>query len=57
MDLKQVSRVDEVWATDITSIPLQKGFLYLVAIVDHFSRDVHSWKLSQPLASANAVQP
>ena len=32
--------------TDITYIPLQKGFLYLVAIVDLFSRNVLSWKLS-----------
>ncbi|WP_233132811.1 IS3 family transposase [Synechococcus sp. MW101C3] len=46
VDLKQVTRVDQVWATDITYIPLQKGFLYLVAIVDLFSRDVRSWKLS-----------
>ncbi len=46
VDLKQVTRVDQVWATDITYIPLQKGFLYLVAIVDLFSGDVRSWKLS-----------
>jgi putative transposase len=32
--------VDQVWATDITYIPLHKGFLYLVAIVDLFSRHV-----------------
>jgi putative transposase len=37
------------WATDITYIPLQKGFLYLVAIVDLFSRNVLSWKLSNSL--------
>ena len=36
VDLKEVSAVDQVWATDITYIPLQKGFLYLVAIVDLF---------------------
>jgi putative transposase len=41
--------VDQVWATDITYIPLQKGFLYLVAIVDLFSRHVLSWKLSNSL--------
>jgi putative transposase len=41
--------VDQVWATDITYIPLQKGFLYLVAIVDLFSRNVLSWKLSNSL--------
>ena len=49
VDLKQVTRVDQVWATDITYIPLQKGFLYLVAIMDLFSRTVLSWKLSTSL--------
>jgi putative transposase len=44
-----VTAVDQVWATDITYIPLQKGFLYLVAIVDLFSRNVLSWKLSNSL--------
>jgi putative transposase len=46
VDLKLVTAVDQVWATDITYIPLHKGFLYLVAIVDLFSRNVLSWKLS-----------
>jgi putative transposase len=32
--------VDQVWATDITYIPMRKGFLYLVAIVDLFSRNI-----------------
>jgi transposase InsO family protein len=41
--------VDQVRATDITYIPLQKGFLYLVAIVNLFSRNVLSWKLSNSL--------
>jgi putative transposase len=49
VDLKQVRAVDQAWATDITYIPLQKGFLYLVAIVDLFSRNVLSWKLSNSL--------
>ena len=49
LDLKQITRVDQVWATDITYIPLQKGFLYLVAIVDLLSRNVLSWKLSNSL--------
>jgi transposase InsO family protein len=44
-----VTAVDQVWATDITYIPMQKGFLYLVAIVDLFSRNVLSWKLSNSL--------
>ena len=34
------SVVDQVWATDITYIPLEKGFLYLVDIVDLFTRNV-----------------
>jgi putative transposase len=40
---------DEVWATDMTYIPLRNGFLYLVAVVDLFSRHVLSWKLSNSL--------
>jgi putative transposase len=49
VDLNLVTAADQVWATDITYIPLQKGFLYLVAIVDLFSRNVLSWKLSNSL--------
>ena len=49
MDLKQVRAADQIWATDITTIPLQKGFLYLVAIMDLFSRNVLSWKLTGSL--------
>lgn len=37
-----VTAGDQVWATDITSISLEKGFPYLVTIVDHFSRNVVS---------------
>ena len=49
VDLKEIRAVDQVWATDITYIPLQKGFLYLVAIMDLHSRHVLSWKLSNSL--------
>ena len=48
-DVRAVTTPGQVWATDITYIPLQKGFLYLVAIVDLFSRHVLSWKLSNSL--------
>jgi len=41
-----VTAVDQVWTTDIKYIPLQKCFLYLVTLVDLFSRNVLSWKLS-----------
>jgi putative transposase len=49
VDLSMVTTVDQVWATDITYIPLQKGFLYLVAVVDLFSRNVLGWRLSNSL--------
>jgi putative transposase len=49
VDLRLVTAVDQVWATDITYIPLRKGFFYLVAIVDLFSRNVLSWRLSNSL--------
>jgi len=49
VDLKQVTTVDQIWSTDNTYFPLKKGFLYLVAIVDLFSRNVLSWKLSSSL--------
>ena len=42
----EVNRVDQVWAADITYIPMAKGFLYLVAIMDWHSRHVLAWKLS-----------
>jgi len=49
VDLNTVTAVDQVWATDITYIPLRKGFLYLVAIMDLYSRNVLAWKLSNSL--------
>jgi len=42
----QIERVNHVWSTDITSIRLQHGFIYLVAVIDWFSRYVLSWALS-----------
>ena len=41
-----IDRPNQVWATDITYIPMRRGFLYLVAIVDWASRAVLSWRLS-----------
>jgi putative transposase len=49
VDLRRITAVDQVWATDITYIPLQKGFLYMVAITDLHSRHVLSRKLSNSL--------
>src|SRR5438270_1624978 len=44
-----VSRRNQVWSTDITYIPMRSGFLYLVAILDWFSRFVLSWNLSNTM--------
>lgn len=38
-----ISRPNQVWATDITYIPMKAGFVYLVAIIDWYSRRVLSW--------------
>jgi putative transposase len=41
-----ITRVNQVWSTDITSIRLHAGFIYLVAVMDWFSRYVLSWAVS-----------
>jgi putative transposase len=41
-----VGRVNQVWSTDITYIRMAQGFVYLVAVMDWFSRYVLSWRLS-----------
>ena len=41
-----VTRVDQVWSTDITYVRLRHGFVYLVAVLDWFSRYVLAWELS-----------
>src|SRR6202048_4098715 len=42
----QIDRPNQVWATDITYIPMARGFVYLTAVVDWFSRRVLSWRVS-----------
>src|ERR1700685_886708 len=44
-----VDRVNQVWSTDITYIRMAQGFVYLVAVMDWFSRYVLSWRLSLTL--------
>jgi len=44
-----ITHVDQVWSTDITYIPMARGFMYLVAIIDWFSRYVLAWQLSNTL--------
>lgn len=44
-----ITRVNQVWSSDITYIPMQRGFMFLVAVIDWFSRYVLSWQLSNSL--------
>ena len=50
-----VTRPNQVWSTDITYIRLPRGFVYLVAIIDWYSRKVLSWRLSNTLDSGFCV--
>jgi len=51
-----INRVNQVWCTDITYIPMCKGFLYLVAIMDWHSRKVLAWRLSNSLDTAPCIE-
>jgi len=51
-----VSRINQVWAADITYIPMAHGFGYLVAIIDWFSRRVLAWRLSNTLEPTFCVE-
>ena len=50
-DLK-IERPNQVWCSDITYIPMRHGFMYLVAVLDWFSRHVLSWRLSNSMDAA-----
>ncbi len=54
-DLK-IERPNHVWAADITYIPIGKGFLYLVAVIDWASRAVLSWRLSNTMDASFCVE-
>lgn len=45
----KIEKINQVWSTDITYIPMQKGFMYLVAVIDWYSRYVLSWQISNSL--------
>ena len=44
-----LTRPDEVWSSDITYVPMKRGFMYLTAVIDWYSRYVLSWRLSNTL--------
>lgn len=51
-----ITKPDQVWAADITYIPMAKGFLYLVVVMDWHSRCVLSWRLSNTMDSGFCVE-
>ncbi len=51
----EIDRADQVWATDITYIPLQRGWVYVAAVMDWFSRYVLAWEMSNTLDSLFCV--
>lgn len=51
-----IERPNHVWATDITYIPMRRGFVYLVAIVDWYSRRVLAWRLSNTLTTDFCIE-
>ena len=51
-----IERPNQVWCVDITYIPMRRGFLYLVAIMDWYSRKVLSWRLSNSMEADFCVE-
>ncbi len=47
----KIDRPNYVWATDITYIPMRRGFLYLIAVIDWYSRKILSWRLSNTMTT------
>jgi putative transposase len=46
-----IDRPNQAWATDVTYLPMERGFVYLVAVIDWFSRKVLSWRVSNSLTA------
>ena len=51
-----INRPNQVWSTDITYIPMAKGFVYLVAVMDWYSRRVLSWRVSTTMDTGFCVE-
>lgn len=51
-----VTRPDQVWAMDITYIPMARGYVYLAAVVDWYSRRILAWRLSITMEAAFCVE-
>jgi len=51
-----IERPNQVWATDITYIPMRRGFAYLIVVLDWYSRRVLSWRLSNTLTTDFCIE-
>ena len=52
----RIDRPDQVWAADITYIPMSRGFMYLVAVMDWYSRKILSWRVSNSMEADFCVE-
>ena len=52
----QINRPNQVWEIDITYIPMEKGFMYLTAIIDVYSRAIMGWGLSNTLDAVASLE-
>ena len=53
----QIERPNQVWAADITYVPIKGGFIYLFAVIDWYSRAVLAWSCRTPSTPASAPGP
>ena len=51
-----INKSDQVWATDITYIKMSKGFVYLVVLIDLFSRNIINWQLSTTMEKEFCIE-
>jgi putative transposase len=51
----EITKANQVWAIDITYIPMAQGYMYLIAIIDHYSRYVVGWDITNSLAGIHCV--
>jgi putative transposase len=51
-----IAQPNQVWSTDITYVPLRQGFMYLIAVIDWFSRYVLAWQLSNTLEGSFCLE-
>ena len=52
----KITKPNQVWGIDITYIPMRRGFMYMVAIIDHYSRFIVGWSLSNSMSAPWVVE-